>query len=175
MSWSHFSIGKKKKTGLERTVAAVVQQQIPLKIPYQRYNLSLFTFFCQRRTNDNKAIDSRGLSVWFYTWYSSILFKQLAVAGYCQMYAWRHRQGLEKWSHLWGFPRPETAICVGDMSLVLWVYLLAKYWFSCVASSNSMIFWEFQWCPTGVPSFTWGQLVLPLVRHVLWWHWKWAM
>lgn len=22
-----------------------------------------------------------------------------------------------------------------------------------------MIFWEFQWCPTGVPSFTWGQLV----------------
>lgn len=121
-----FQSEKKKKTGLERTVAAVVQQQIPLKIPYQRYNLSLFTFFCQRRTNDNKAIDSRGLSVWFYTWYSSILFKQLAVAGYCQMYAWRHRQGLEKWSHLWGFPRPETAICVGDMSLVLWVYLLAN-------------------------------------------------
>lgn len=47
---------KKKKTGLERTVAAVVQQQIPLKIPYQRYNLSLFTFFCQRRTNEKKAI-----------------------------------------------------------------------------------------------------------------------
>lgn len=60
---SFFNRKKKKKTGLERTVAAVVQQQIPLKIPYQRYNLSLFTFFCQRRTNDNKAIDSRGLSV----------------------------------------------------------------------------------------------------------------